>query len=248
MSKSTLEAELSDRHYATGEEFERSNKSFMRSLVPAEPHLRILDLGCGTGLNASHLAKLGHEIVGVDLSPVAIDKFRRRGFVGELCDIEAGPLPFPPESFDMVYASEVVEHCADTAKFLARIHKVLKPQGTLLLSTTNSAFWPFRLLALAGQTVSECQHPGHVRFFSKRGLKAAVEANGFEVTSVAGRHMYLVLGRAIGDVAASLLLKMRWKKEPRFSTQSYFWQWSHFASKASGFWADTLIIKARKRS
>lgn len=246
MSKSTLERSISDSHYRTEAEYERSSKKFMRSMVPSGQPLRILDIGCGTGLNAANLTRLGHKIIGVDLSSVAVDQFRRRGFEGFIADIEAGPLPFPNNEFDLVYASEVIEHCADTAAFLKELRRLLKPDGVLLLSTPNSAFWPLRLLAVIGRTASEMQHPGHIRFFSKRGLSAAIEDAGFDMTVMSARHMYVVLGRRLGDPLAPLMERLGLVKEARFATGDHFWQLSRFAKSASTFWADTLIASARK--
>lgn len=248
MRKAVLEERISDAHYRTESEYERSSKRFMRAMVPSAPRLRILDVGCGTGLNAAYLARQGHEVVGIDLSPVAIEKFCARGYNGLVCDIEAGALPLPAASFDLVYASEVIEHCVDTMSFLRSIRSVLKPGGTLLLSTPNSAFWAYRLLGLLGRTPTEYQHPGHVRFFSKRSLAASIEAAGFAVASISARHMYLILGRRIGDPIAALLLAAGVQKEPRFVTGDHFWQLSAFARRASGFWADTLIVAARKNA
>jgi SAM-dependent methyltransferase len=148
----------------------------------------------------------------------------------------------------MVYASEVIEHCTDTASFLLNTRAVLRPGGTLLLSTPNSAFWAYRLLGLLGFAASEYQHPGHVRFFSKRSLAGFLTKAGFEIVAVSARHMYLIVGRRLGDPLEPLLRATGFQKEPRFATGDHFWQLSAFARSAGGFWADTLIISARKSS
>lgn len=247
MSNAALEQRISDAHYRAGAEYERTSKRYMRSLVPSDRALRILDVGCGTGLNAAQLTHHGHSVFGIDVSPVAIEKLHAQGFEGSVVDIEAQPLLLPENAFDLVYASEVIEHCVDTARFLRNLRAVLKRDGVLLLSTPNSAFWVYRLLGLLGYTASEYQHPGHVRFFSKRSLAAAIENCGFEITAVCARHMYFVLGRRIGDPLAPLLEAIGFHKEPRFATGSHFWQLSAFARRAGGLWADTLIVAARKR-
>jgi 2-polyprenyl-3-methyl-5-hydroxy-6-metoxy-1,4-benzoquinol methylase len=245
MGKAALEARLSDTHYSAESEFERSSKKMMRAMVPASPVLRILDIGCGTGLNASFLKAAGHTVVGVDLSPVAIDRFREKDFEGFVCDVETQGIPSPDASFDLVYASEVIEHCADTAAFLNEVFRVLKPGGKAVVSTPNSAFWAFRILGILGRTASEYQHPGHVRFFSKRSLRRCVEAAGFEVTTTSARHMYLLLG-GFADLLSPLLSALGFERENRFATGGHFWQLSRFAPKASGLWADTLFFVATK--
>jgi 2-polyprenyl-3-methyl-5-hydroxy-6-metoxy-1,4-benzoquinol methylase len=246
LGKSALEERISNRRYLSGTEYERSSKRFMRAMVPVSPACRILDIGCGTGLNASALACLGHEVVGVDLSPIAIEKFRARGLVGYVCDIETGPLPFDDASFDLVYASEVIEHCADTGAFLEELWRVLKPRGSIFLSTPNSAFWAYRILGLLGHAASEYQHPGHVRFFSNRSLTNAMISAGFAIVAVSARHMYLIIGKSLGDRIAKLIRLLGFEQEPRFATGDHFWQLSGFAPRASGIWADTFIVKAQK--
>jgi len=247
MGKAALEERISDAHYASNSEFERTSKIFTRRLVPESAPLRILDVGCGTGLNAQHLTAKGHTVVGIDVSTVAIEKFRQRGFEGIVCDLERDrAAPFSSGSFDLAFASEVIEHIADTGTFLAEINRLLRPQGILLLSTPNSAFWPYRILAVLGRTPSEYQHPGHVRFFSKRHLAGAVESAGFVVERISARHIYCICGAGMGDALAPALKLVGFRIEPRFATGGHFWQLGGFARRASPIWADTLIVLARK--
>jgi 2-polyprenyl-3-methyl-5-hydroxy-6-metoxy-1,4-benzoquinol methylase len=247
MSNAAVEERISNAHYGKSTEHDRSSKIFMRAMVSAQRKLRILDVGCGTGLNASLLSEQGHQVSGVDVSSVAIEKFQARGFQGLVGNIENGLPELPEASFDMVFTSEVIEHCPDTASFLSSIYALLKPGGSLLLSTPNSAFWASRIMALLGYTAVDYEHPGHVRFFSKRNLVAAITKAGFEVTTVAARHMYFIIGPRWGDPISPLLQKIGFEKEAHFAAHSHFWQLSRFARRADGFWADTLIVRAEKR-
>jgi SAM-dependent methyltransferase len=247
MGKSALEERISNRHYVSNAEFERSAKVFTRRLVPDDTPLRILDVGCGTGLNAQHLAAKGHTVVGLDLSPVAIERFRQKGFEGFVCDIEKeSGAPFSSCSFDLIFASEVIEHIADTETFLAELNRLVRPGGVLVLSTPNSAFWPYRILGVLGRTASEYQHPGHVRFFSRRYLANALESAGFAIEAISARHIYCICGSGVGDPLAPLLKLLRFNIEPRFATGGHFWQLGKFAVRANSFWADTFIVLARK--
>jgi len=236
---------ISDAKYSLGPEIERTSKKFTRAMVPDDRPLRILDVGCGTGLNAQELAQKGHRVIGVDISAVAIAEFRKKGFDGCRCDI-AGGVPFHEDSFDAVYASEVIEHLVDVEAFMKELYRVLRPRGQLVLSTVNSAFWVFRLAGLLGFTVSEIQHTGHLRFFSKSGLAQAVKQAGFEDIRVAGRHMYLIISGQMAESWSGCLEKAGFLRELRFRTQRPFWHVSRFSKKASPIWTDTLILTARK--
>jgi SAM-dependent methyltransferase len=246
MSKSAFEARLSDAHYQLDTEYERSYKAQIRAMVPDTPPLRILDVGCGTGLNTSRFVAAGHRVTGIDLSSVAVAKYCARGFDGHVCDIEAGPLQFEPGSFDLVFASGVIEHCSDTAVFLQEAFRMTKPGGRILVLTSNSAFWAYRLLSLFGKTATELQHPGHIRFFSIVGLSKAIKAAGFELERIVGRNMYVVLPKEIGDPISGLLRSIGFEEEPRFATRDHFWQLSRLVNRANPFWTDTFTISATR--
>ena len=69
MSKSKIELQISEKKYKANREIERSSKIFMRELPKLKnPHGgKLLDIGCGTGLNAENLRLMGFEVSGVDL-------------------------------------------------------------------------------------------------------------------------------------------------------------------------------------
>lgn len=243
MDSPEREQRFSDALYSKQPEIERSSKRYMRDMVPRSRSMRVLDVGCGTGINARILRDMGHSVVGADISPVAIEKLKEAGFEGYVCDVLAG-LPFEAESFDLVYASEVIEHISDTEGFLAELARVLKLGGMLMLSTPNSAFWPFRILGLLGRTATEVQHPGHLRFFSKRGLTGAIADAGFADISTAARHIYFLLPESVANPLAVVLRRIGFTPEYRLKTHSYVWVVDRPAQRASSFWADTLIIRA----
>jgi ubiquinone/menaquinone biosynthesis C-methylase UbiE len=97
-----------------------------------------------------------------------------------------GPLPFDDNGFDLVWASEVIEHVADTARWLSEVRRVLAPAGRLLLTTPSHG----RLrVALGG--VERFSEPlgDHLHLYTKRSLRGLLEEFGFEqveVRAVAG--------------------------------------------------------------
>ena len=232
-----------ERKYTEGSEIPRSSKQYTIECIPANGCLRILDVGCGSGLNSKVLAAMGHRVCGVDLSEAAIEQYRRCGFEGQAGNIEAG-LNYPDDRFDVVFCSEVIEHMTSPAELVGEMKRVLKPGGQLVLSTPNSAFWLYRALGVLGYTVGELQHPKHFQYFSRRSLLRLLEGAGFTRKQTMGRNMYVILP-GIGPLE-QLLPALGFKREPRFRTGGHFW---HLSNK-SGLWnallADTLIMVMAK--
>lgn len=242
-----LEKKLSNSHYTLSTEYERSSKVFTRSLINLSKNMKILDVGCGTGLNTSKIKSSSNIIFGIDISEVAIQKYNENGFTGLVCDIENDKVPFEDGYFDLIFASEVLEHIANSDAVLAEFYRLLKPGGQLVLSTPNSAFWIYRILTIFGKTSSELQHPGHLRFFSLRSLSILLKKNNFNITILAGRNMYFVFPSFKGNLALKKICKiLNMQIEPRYSTKTFFYQYSSFSSVASSFWSDTIIINAKK--
>jgi SAM-dependent methyltransferase len=108
-----------------------------------------------------------------------------------------GPLPFADGSFDVVWASEVIEHVADTARFLSEIRRVLVPGGRLLVTTPNH---PRLRLALAGIEPYSEPLGDHLHLYTPGSLREVLDDLGFadiEVRQAAGAPglRRLLLGR-----------------------------------------------------
>ena len=112
--------------------------------------LRILDIGCGGGLLAEPMARLGGSVTGTDITEAAITAAALHASQNGL-DIDyqcctAETLASSGACFDVIYASEVIEHVADRALFIDAIVRMLKPQGVVVITTINRSL-PALLLA-----------------------------------------------------------------------------------------------------
>jgi len=153
----------------------------------------LLDIGCGAGLFAEPLARLGANVIGVDPAPAAIEAARahaeetgahlayRSGTVEELAKEE--------RRFDVVSAMEVIEHTADPKRFIATAASVVKPGGLLLASTLNRTLRSFALAIVGAEYVLRWLEPGTHRweqFVTPLELTGFARAAGLSRVSLRG--------------------------------------------------------------
>jgi ubiquinone/menaquinone biosynthesis C-methylase UbiE len=145
---------------------------------------RVLDLGCGTGDLAADLARAGAHVTAADVAQAALDRAARRHPELPLRLIASdGPLPFEDGTFDIVFASEVIEHVADTARWLSEVRRVLAPRGRLLLTTPSHG----RVRLLAGGIERYSEPLGdHLHLYTARSLRAVLREFAFDEVQVRG--------------------------------------------------------------
>ncbi len=116
---------------------------FDRDLTGSKPFagLRILDIGCGGGLLAEPMARLGADVVGADAAerniPVAQVHAEQSGLHIDYRHTTAEDMAAAGEQFDVVLNMEVVEHVSDPLGYLTACHDLLKPGGLHICSTLN---------------------------------------------------------------------------------------------------------------
>ena len=101
----------------------------------------VLDVGCNTGYGTLRFLPVANRVVGVDVSPRAIEAARQRAPDGrpEFIVTTGFELPFPAATFDLVTSFQVLEHVPDPLAFLRELARVLQPGGTVILATPNAA-------------------------------------------------------------------------------------------------------------
>lgn len=129
----------------------------------------------------------------VDIEPNRFKEFQEKYGIHTLgCDIEREPLPFSSNYFDRIVFNEVFEHLRiDPIFTLKEIHRVLKSTGMLLMTTPNLHWIENFIYFNLGMDINspykefnkiyEIGHMGHIREYSKGGLKEFLENLGFKV-------------------------------------------------------------------
>ncbi len=122
-------------------------------LVPqaVRPDSLLLDLACGGGLLAPHVAGKGHRHVGLDLSSTALPHARAHGVVPVRGDVLR--LPFADEVADVVVAGEVLEHVREPLELVSEACRVLRPGGVLVLDTIAATRWGRFLSITVGERI-----------------------------------------------------------------------------------------------
>jgi ubiquinone/menaquinone biosynthesis C-methylase UbiE len=156
---------------------------FVRGLPVAE---RTLDLGAGDGRHATALR--ARELVLADVSRVALERARRRLPEAESALLEPdAPLPFDDSSFDLVLCAETIEHVRDVQLLLSEVRRVLRPGGTLALTTPAHGRLTGLAVLVRGFERSFDPLSPHVRFFTARSLRRLLGELGFDVRSLRRR-------------------------------------------------------------
>jgi methionine biosynthesis protein MetW len=164
--------------------------------------LKLLDVACGEGqfydLLKNHRKNV--EYVGVDFSNKQVEIAKKKGYNAKIQDVTK-KWDFEDQTFDVIICSEIIEHIFDTDFFLKEVNRVLKINGTLILTTPNIASAGDRLRLLFGKRPSAIEFTarikdsGHIRAFVYEDIKKLFKFNGFRDIKILGRDFYMPIFR-----------------------------------------------------
>lgn len=209
MIKSTAINYLKHIGFETGKKREEA----IQSLLPAQENASYLDLGCGDGgLTIARAEKIRtKKIFGIEILDSEIKKAKSRKIIVKKGDLN-NKFPFNSEMFDVVTATQVIEHLYEVDLFISEIKRVLKKNGLLIISTENLSAW-HNIFALfiglqpsAGPFISRrfsigfhplakehkeehvikpylAQMEGHTRVMAYHSFRKLFERYGFEIVS-----------------------------------------------------------------
>ena len=168
---------------------------------------KCLDIGCGNGkfLNYISIEKPDYELFGIDLSEFQVKYAKKLKFNFQTCNIEEG-LPFKDDTFEIIYAGELIEHLYNPDFFLNEVKRILKKGGYLILSTPNLCTWYNRILFLFGiqplftesstesaqigsgflKRFRDDRPVGHLRVFNKNAIVSILKKSKFEQIKIKG--------------------------------------------------------------
>lgn len=158
------------------------------------PKGMVLEVGCGKGNELIQCAKLGFRCVGVDCSVEALallqEKLRHESVEVLLLRADARALPFPNESFDVVFSQGVLEHFRDPHTVLREQYRVLRPGGFIVAEVPNkwTLYTVYKTLLMAvGQWP-----PGWETQYSPRELRRLFQAQKFAIVDLVGWDFFIL--------------------------------------------------------
>lgn len=178
-----------DEYLEIGDNWVRTFTRRLKQIAPYQSAGRALDIGCGPGYFLTAARKMGFDVYGLDPSDYIV-KMGQKTWGGR---IQLGLIEtanYTPESFDLVVAFDTFEHIYDPKKFLAAIHRVLKPGGVLAITTPD----PTSALAKAsGKNWVSFKLPEHVFYWSPQTIRRVLE-DRFDVLEINRAGQYATLG------------------------------------------------------
>ena len=148
-----------------------------------------LDVGCGAGLLAEPLRRLGARVTGIDASPEVIAVARDHSTtVGLEIDYRTGDVQQLEGQFDLITCMEVIEHVADPAAFIRALANRLAANGLLIMSTPNATGLSKFLMITVGEGLGRIPKGTHDfdKFITPDRLKILLGDVGLECVDVEG--------------------------------------------------------------
>ncbi len=168
-------------------------RQLLKRISNYRPYGRLLEVGCGTGLFLKTAQSAGWEVTGVDISESAVCWCKENLGLDVTC-AELPELKFPDESFDVITVLEVIEHVKRPIEYLQDVHRILRKEGILVISTPN--FNSLSRIILKEQWSG--LNPSHLFYFTPSTIHTVLKKSGFANIEIETRNI------AISEIRAKL--------------------------------------------
>jgi glycosyltransferase involved in cell wall biosynthesis len=179
------ERAFASQEYELKQGVNSSHRQISKWLTTKQP-MRVLDLGCSSGLLAAEIRALGHTVVGVDVDE--LDGVRGRVDEFVRADLSLGIPHGAGNDYDVVLAADILEHVPHPEVLLRDAVSVLRSGGSMIACVPNIGHWYPRARIAAGRFTYERRgilDRGHLRFFTRRTFVALARESGLDVTRFA---------------------------------------------------------------
>lgn len=201
-----LELYLSSHDNLYGRMQIRTIKRAMRTIYPSFKDLKILEIGCGGGIWTKFFIEEGAKVTAVDTLPNPLEANKKMNPEGAFVLGDAVTVKID-DSFDIIFAKDVIEHIEKDEQFLANMHRHLKTGGVIVIATQNS--WSLNYLIqgtyhryIKGNKKWLGWDPTHVRFYNYSLLGKRLKKAGFRPRRWFGSYFfpYRLFGDHFGKI------------------------------------------------
>lgn len=160
--------------------YERLNARRTARTLKLEHRSRVLEIGPGSGFVMGWFANLGHDVLGLDLSPAVARHIEQRWHLRVMAgSLEAHIHSVGKGAYDAIIMRHVLEHFSDPLLSLQAACAALKPGGKLYIAVPNMDSWHRHFRGWSGY------EPYHVHYFGNESLSLALRRAGFNVSETA---------------------------------------------------------------
>ncbi len=160
-------------------------------LPNAQTRLKVLDIGCSSGVLTAEIAKVlppKSQVVGLDSYQKAITFARSKYPDLTFTTADAHKLPFNNKTFDLVICTETLEHLVDPQKALLEIKRVLKRDGRAIISMDSGSLLFKIIWHFWTKTRGKVWQNAHLHEFSAALLESLIKNNGFKIKKKISSH------------------------------------------------------------
>lgn len=149
----------------------------------------ILSIGCGPCVDIQFLIN-DNEVHGIDISNKALCLAQKKGVTTHNLDLtKVEKLPFDDDSFDVIIATDILEHIFFPDQLLLEIRRLMKPSGYAIISVPNHFYYSMRFRILFGKGIVLPFHNCneweyfHIRFFTSKSFELLLNNVNFEIAN-----------------------------------------------------------------
>jgi len=146
----------------------------VRELSGSRQNNRMLDIGFGSGVILDAAKEQGWQPLGLEVSAPAVEQARAKGF--EVFHGTLDEANYPDNHFDLITASEILEHLPDPRAALIEIKRILRPGGLFWGTTPSATGLSYRLMGLDWSMIKP---PEHAQLFSAKAVRDLFRQAGF---------------------------------------------------------------------
>ncbi len=144
--------------------------------ILGQSSVRLLDIGCLTGILLEEANEMGMMAEGLDISEDAVKYCRKKGLIVHHGTVESVKKRYPSKKYAAITAFEIIEHAYSPTSMMRAIYAVLEPGGVVMLTTPNhGSIWR----KLMGRYWPGYTHPEHMYFFDPSSLRHLLLSCGF---------------------------------------------------------------------